>query len=90
MPTLEKLATSDADRFRIVVVSQDLQGAEAVTPFFQSKGLKALKPYLDQKNVLMTAFETETLPTTVSLTPRARNNGACWARWTGAARRRRR
>jgi thiol-disulfide isomerase/thioredoxin len=65
MPTLEKLAETDADRFQLIVVSQDLQGGKVVAPFFASKGLKTLKPYLDPQNVLMQAFESETLPTTV-------------------------
>jgi thiol-disulfide isomerase/thioredoxin len=65
MPTLETLARNDGDRFKLVVISQDLEGAKVVTPFFKAKGLTTLQPYLDQQNVLMQAFGTETLPTTI-------------------------
>ncbi|TZG26354.1 TlpA family protein disulfide reductase [Sphingomonas montanisoli] len=64
MPTLEKLAGSDS-RFQLIVVSQDLEGQKLVGPFFAKEKLKTLKPYLDPQNVLMQAFQTETLPTTV-------------------------
>ncbi|RVT92656.1 TlpA family protein disulfide reductase [Sphingomonas crocodyli] len=64
MPTLEKLAGSD-DRFQLIVVSQDLEGQKMVGPFFAKEKLRTLKPYLDPQNVLMQAFQTETLPTTV-------------------------
>ncbi|MET0270366.1 MAG: TlpA disulfide reductase family protein [Sphingomonas sp.] len=65
MPTLDALAVREADRFRTIVVSQDLQGQEVVAPFFAKQTFKALEPYVDTKNVLMTALATDTLPTTI-------------------------
>ena len=64
MPTLEKIAAED-DRFRLITVSQDLEGAKVIAPFFKEKGFKALTQYADQQNVLMAELGTETLPTTI-------------------------
>jgi thiol-disulfide isomerase/thioredoxin len=65
MPTLDKLAVREKDRFRLIVVSQDLAGKREVDPFFAKAKFAALEPYLDKQNVLMTAIGTETLPTTI-------------------------
>ncbi len=65
MPTLDALAEREGDRFKVIVVSQDLQGQEVVAPFFAKKNFRTLEPYVDTKNVLMTALETDTLPTTI-------------------------
>lgn len=64
MPALDKIAAED-DRFRVITVSQDLEGQKVIAPFFAKKGFKALTRHSDQQNVLMTALGTETLPTTV-------------------------
>lgn len=64
MPALDAMAQEE-QRFRLITVSQDLQGAKVVAPFFQEKGFKALTQYSDSQNVLMTALGTETLPTTI-------------------------
>lgn len=60
MPTLDRLARDMA----VVAVSQDLGGAEKVTPFFAAKGLAHLKPYLDPEVGLSTAYNAE-LPTSI-------------------------
>lgn len=65
MPTLDALAARESGRFRTIVVSQDLEGQAVVTPFFAKQKFTALEPYLDSKNVLMAAMETDTLPTTI-------------------------
>jgi thiol-disulfide isomerase/thioredoxin len=65
MPALDAIAQKEAGRFRLITVSQDLEGAKVVTPFFQKEGFKALPQYLDQQNMLMEAFQTDTLPTTI-------------------------
>lgn len=65
MPTLDKLAVREKDRFHLVVVSQDLAGKREVDPYFAKAKFAALQPYLDKQNVLMAALRTETLPTTV-------------------------
>ena len=60
MPTLDKLAGT----MKVVAVSQDLGGAEKVTPFFAKAGLKQLQPYLDPKVGLSIALNAE-LPTSI-------------------------
>jgi len=65
MPTLDALAKREGDRVRLIVVSQDMEGAKVVAPFFAGKGFTTLEPYLDQQNVLMQALGTQTLPTTI-------------------------
>jgi thiol-disulfide isomerase/thioredoxin len=65
MPTLDKLAAREEDRFHLIVVSQDLEGKRAVEPFFAKARFERLQPYLDKEMVLMTALRTDTLPTTV-------------------------
>ena len=65
MPTLDALAAREADRFHLVVVSQDLAGKRAVDPYFAKSRFKRLQPYLDKENVLMMALNTDTLPTTI-------------------------
>ncbi|HEU4961812.1 MAG TPA: TlpA disulfide reductase family protein [Sphingomonas sp.] len=62
MPTLDALAQSGA--VKVVAVSQDLEGAAKVDPFFQAHGFKALQPYLDPKLGLSTALQAN-LPTTI-------------------------
>lgn len=60
MPTLDTLAA----RMTVVAVSQDLDGAAKVTPFFARTGLKNLKPYLDPAVGLSLAYQAS-LPTSV-------------------------
>jgi thiol-disulfide isomerase/thioredoxin len=47
MPTLDALAVSLADSAQVLVLSQDLDGAKRVDPFFQKAGYRKLQPYLD-------------------------------------------
>ncbi len=65
MPTLDKLALREKDRFHLVAVSQDMAGKREVDPYFAKAKFGALRPYLDKQNVLMTALKTDTLPTTI-------------------------
>ena len=65
MPTLDKLAGREKERFQLIVVSQDLAGRREVTPFFQKEKFVNLQPYLDKENVLMEALKIDTLPTTI-------------------------
>ncbi len=64
LPTLDALARADT-RFRLLAVSQDMTGARAVTPFLAKRRLAALKPYIDSRNALMAALDSDTLPTTL-------------------------
>jgi len=64
MPTLDDLADEFGDRIRIVTVSEDLQGADRVEPFFAEKKFRNLEPWLDPENELGFAFNG-VLPVTV-------------------------
>ncbi len=64
MPTLDAAATSLAGKVQVIAVSQDMQGAEKVMPFFTAKRFAALKPYLDPKLGLSLAYQAN-LPTTI-------------------------
>lgn len=66
MPLLDDLAGEYGDRLRVIVASQDLQGAEKVVPFFEKTKLAHLEPWLDRETALSTALGGEgVLPTTV-------------------------
>jgi thiol-disulfide isomerase/thioredoxin len=65
MPMLDNLAAEFDDELRVVTVSQDMQGAEAVEPFFADKGFENLEPWLDPENELGFRFEGGALPITV-------------------------
>jgi thiol-disulfide isomerase/thioredoxin len=64
MPTLDAAAKSMAGKVQVIAVSQDMQGAEKVTPFFAEKKFSTLKPYLDPKLGLSLAYQAN-LPTTI-------------------------
>ncbi|MCW4462527.1 TlpA family protein disulfide reductase [Sphingomonas sp. BT-65] len=64
MPALDRLAQREGDRIRVLTVSQDLEGAAKVTPYFAKAGFKALQPYLDPDVGLSTHYGVN-LPTTV-------------------------
>ena len=66
MPLLDELAGAYDGKLRVVVASQDLQGAEKVVPFFEKAKFAHLEPWLDRENALSTAFGGDgVLPTTV-------------------------
>ena len=64
MPTLDAAAKSMAGKVQVIAVSQDMQGAEKVTPFFATKNFSTLQPYLDPKLGLSLAYQAN-LPTTI-------------------------
>lgn len=72
MPTLDRLAGERAGAFKLLSVSQNMEGRRAVDPFFAKGGFKALEPYLDKENVLMRALKADTLPLTVFYDARGR------------------
>lgn len=47
MPTLDALAVAKGDALHVLTISQDLKGAELVTPFFEKAKFKKLQPWLD-------------------------------------------
>ena len=66
MPQLDALAAELEGEVRVVTVSQDIRGAEAVTPFFARSGLKRLEPWLDPDTALSAQFTPEgMLPLTI-------------------------
>ena len=65
MPMLDKLAVREKGRLKVLVVSQDIQGAEKVVPFFERGGYEELEPYADPENGLSFGFGSGLMPTTV-------------------------
>ncbi|MDC8754176.1 TlpA disulfide reductase family protein [Erythrobacter sp. sf7] len=66
MPQLDALAAELEGEVRVITVSQDLRGAEAVTPFFAEKGFSRLEPWLDPETSLSAQFTPEgALPLTI-------------------------
>ena len=85
MPHLDTLAQED-DRFRLITVSQDLEGAKVIAPYFREKGFKALTQYADSQNLLMEQLGTETLPTTILFDAHGKELWRVYGMmdWTGA------
>ncbi len=65
MPMLDELAAREKDRLKVLVVSQDIQGAEKVGPFFARADFAELEPYVDPENGLSFGFGSGLMPTTV-------------------------
>ena len=63
MPMLDQLAAGG--KLRVVTISQDLQGAVKVVPFFATRKFAHLEPWLDPDNTLGDHYATGILPTTV-------------------------
>jgi len=56
MPLLDKLAGELAGKVRVITVSEDLQGAETVVPFFEARDFQHLPQWMDTKGDLAVAF----------------------------------
>jgi len=66
MPALDRLAGTLEGEVRVVTVSQDVRGAEVVTPFFAKGGYSKLEPWLDPDAELAAQFTPEgALPLTI-------------------------
>lgn len=65
MPILDDLAGEYGDALRVVTVSQDMQGAAKVVPFFAENSFSNLEPWLDPDNALGFGIGGGVLPTTV-------------------------
>ncbi|HEY6816768.1 MAG TPA: TlpA disulfide reductase family protein [Croceibacterium sp.] len=65
MPMLDALAGELGDTVEVVTVSQDMNGAEVVAPFFAERKLANLPQWLDPKNALGTLAVSSGLPLTV-------------------------
>ena len=66
MPTLDRVAARyGPERLAVLTISQDMQGAKVVAPFFAKQHLPHLKAYADPENRFGFAYATGVLPTTV-------------------------
>ena len=65
MPMLDQLAVSHEAQLKVLTVSQDMEGAKKVAPFFAEKGFRKLEPWMDTANDLGFHYNTGMLPTTV-------------------------
>ncbi|MEO5494009.1 MAG: TlpA disulfide reductase family protein [Sphingomonas sp.] len=63
MPALDKIAAEG--KLPVVTVSQDMDGATAVKPYFAAAQFKALKAYLDPDLGFSKALGNPSLPTTI-------------------------
>ena len=64
MPTLDALAEREDGKLRVLVISQDMDGAEKVAPFFEKAAFKRLQPYLEPGMALSVGYGAN-LPTTI-------------------------
>lgn len=64
MPTLDALAEREGERLQVLVISQDMDGADKVTPFFEKAAFKRLQPYLEPSMALSVGYGAN-LPTTI-------------------------
>lgn len=65
MPLLDDLAADYGDRLQVVTISQDLNGAEAVEPFFAKTDLPNLPRWLDPETEFAFAVGAGGLPVTL-------------------------
>jgi thiol-disulfide isomerase/thioredoxin len=65
MPLLDALAGEYEGRLKVLTVSQDMQGAEKVEPFFAANTFEWLEPWMDPKNALGFEIGGGVMPTTV-------------------------
>ena len=66
MPKLDRVAARyGLERLAVLTISQDMQGAKVVAPFFAKQNLPHLKAYADPENRFGFAYATGVLPTTV-------------------------
>ena len=66
MPLLDSLAAELGEGVRVLTVSEDMKGAEAVEPFFAERKLPNLTRWMDPRNDLVIAYGgSASLPLTV-------------------------
>jgi thiol-disulfide isomerase/thioredoxin len=76
MPSLDRLqAKLGTEKFVVLTLSADLQGAPVVRQFFEVNGLKNLIPYLDPRGLAARAFAIRGLPTSILLDGKGRELG---------------
>ena len=89
MPTLDGLAERLDGKLTVLAVSQDLEGAAKVDPFFRNAQFKRLQPYRDPQAALSIAYQAN-LPTTILFDSQGREvwrmlGGVNWAGDTATA-----
>lgn len=89
MPTLDGLADRLDGQLTVLAVSQDLEGAAKVDPFFRNAQFKRLQPYRDPQAALSIAYQAN-LPTTILFDSQGREvwrmlGGVNWAGDTATA-----
>jgi len=62
---LDNLADTMGDELRVITISQDLQGAKRVEPFFAKNEFRNLQPWLDPENEAAKALGDAGMPITV-------------------------
>ncbi len=66
MPQLDALPGAMEGELRVITISQDVRGADVVTPFFAQKGFARLEPWLDPDAQMSAQFSPEgLLPLTI-------------------------
>ncbi|WP_246263126.1 TlpA family protein disulfide reductase [Parasphingopyxis algicola] len=65
MPTLDALADREDGTLKVLTISQDIQGAEVVGPFFAENSFDHLEQWLDEENAMMMELALDTLPVTI-------------------------
>ena len=70
MPQLDRIAgaygkNGAKDGLEVLTISQDSMGADKVVPFFNAKGFRHIKPWLDPENQFGFHYGTGLLPTSV-------------------------
>lgn len=66
MPSLDALAAEMEDEIDVLTISQDIRGAELVTPFYEEQGFEHLEQWLDPENRLGKELSGEgLLPVTI-------------------------
>ena len=66
MPQLDRIAGAYAKQgLQVLAISQDMNGADKVLPFFAQKGFSHLRPWLDPENQFALHYGTGLLPTSV-------------------------
>jgi len=88
LPTLDALQTQlGGDKFSVLAISQDREGAKVVTPFLEKNTWKALPVYLEPKGRFARDAKMRGLPTTLILDKQGREVGRLegTTHWTDAA-----
>ena len=65
LPTLDKIASSEGERLKVITVAEDNAPPEKIVEFLKERGVSALPALIDPESDLSFHYATGTLPTTV-------------------------